>query len=367
MFDNLYAAELNVAGAILSLQHGDEVERVHSQVGESVFGCYDRGIHRTRAEAKLSKLRSHVAKLHSSRATGDLWSGIAYSHALACRWDEVSQPVQTSIAHFEAVTDSNRFELAHTQWLDLWANWNLGRWSAMTRLSDSMFDDATRRNDLFQQLVTTGGFGGAAWLIRDKMDELTRVRAKHAELRCSSQQMEVFHVFDWITSIQSLLYGGEYAKAWSAYRLMEPNLRKMPYSRMQLIRVVGRSLGALAALHNLQVHDSGPWASRTRVLTHQLRQEQIDYARVLANLYEGLLLYRIAGKKQDKIDRAKMLLQKARDEGYQDRLRPYQLAAEDALASIHTGESLGRLRDRMENENVVRPSRLGRLYTVIAD
>jgi hypothetical protein len=136
---------------------------------------------------------------------------------------------------------------------------------------------------------------------------------------------------------------------------------------MQLIRVVGQSLGALAALHNLYVHESDQWASRIRTLTRQLRREQISYARVLANLYEGLLLYRVAGRNQSMFDQAAGLLQEARDEGFQDRLRPYQLAAEDALASIHTGESLGLLRDRMKNKNVVRPSRLGRLYTVITD
>ncbi len=367
MFDNLYAAELNVAGAMLALKHGDEVARIHSQVGEAVFGCYDRGIRRKRSEAMLAKLQPQVAKLNHSRATGDLWSGIAFSHALACRWEQVPQPVQTSIQHFEAVTDSNRFELAHTQWLDLWANWHLGRWDVLTLLSDSMFDDATRRSDLFQQLVTTGGFGGAAWLVRDKMEDSMRIRAKHAEYFCEQKSTQMFHVFDWITSMQSLLYAGDYAEAWSEFRWMQPKLRHMPYSRMQLIRVVGRSLGALTALHNLYVHESDQWASRIRILTHQLRQEQIGYARVLANLYEGLLIYRIAGKSQPMLDQAAGLLQEARDEGFRDRLRPYQLAAEDALASIHTGESLGLLRDRMKHQNVVRPSHLERLYTVITD
>ena len=185
--------------------------RIHSQVGESVFGCYDRGIHRKRSEAMLAKLRTQVAELNHSRTKGDLWSGIAFSHALACRWEQVPQPVQKSIEHFEAVTDSNRFELAHTQWLDLWANWHLGRWDVLTRLSDSMFDDATRRSDLFQQLVTTGGFGGAAWLVRDKMEELTRIQTKHGEYFCEQKQTQMFHVFDWITSMQSLLYAGDYA------------------------------------------------------------------------------------------------------------------------------------------------------------
>ena len=367
MFDNLYATELNIAGAVLSLQYGDQLDRIHTQVGKSVFACYDKGINRTRGEATLLKLRPLVAELKSARINGDLWSGIAYSHALACRWEEVPQPVTISVEHYETSTDSNRFELAHTRWLDLWANWNLGRWSALTRLSDAMFDDATRRNDLFQQLVTTGGFGGAAWLVRDKIDELTRIRAKISDYHCNPRQTQVFHVFDWIASIQSSLYVGEYADAWSKYEQMEPKLRSMPYSRMQMIRVVGHSLGALAALHNVYVQGFQQWATRTRKLTARLRQEQIGYARVMADLYEGLLEYRTANGSRPAIAGAVELLQAARSGGEQDRLRPFQLAAEDALAVVDIGQSLGRLQGRMRDQHVARPARLARLYTVIED
>jgi hypothetical protein len=360
---------------MLSFSHGDASQRAHSAVAEAVFDCYDKGHKRARGERALQKLSSEVAELRSSRATADLWAGLAFSHALACRWDQVSQPVQTSLEYYQEVSDSRGFEVAHTRWLDLWANWNLGRWDAMQRVSDDMFEDATRRNDLFQQLVTSGGYGGAAWLAQDKIDELSRIRAANEEFDCNQNQTQMFHVFDWISSIQCLLYQGEFLEAWSRYKSMEPSLRRVPYSKMQLIRVTRQSLGALVALHNLTDTSPEPWISRTKRLTHQLRQEQNCYATVLANLYEGLLeqkierLRRAAGGFDGAggFDVAGQLLLKARDESRDAGLLPYQLAAEDALAEIHTGQPLELLIDRMRDQNVVRPTHLQRLYTVAAE
>jgi hypothetical protein len=245
----------------------------------------------------------------------------------------------------------------------------------MQRVSDDMFEDATRRNDLFQQLVTSGGYGGAAWLAQDKIDELSRIRAANEEFDCNQNQTQMFHVFDWISSIQCLLYQGEFLEAWSRYKSMEPSLRRVPYSKMQLIRVTRQSLGALVALHNLTDTSPEPWISRTKRLTHQLRQEQNCYATVLANLYEGLLeqkierLRRAAGGFDGAggFDVAGQLLLKARDESRDAGLLPYQLAAEDALAEIHIGQPLELLIDRMRDQNVVRPTHLQRLYTVAAE
>jgi hypothetical protein len=97
-----------------------------------------------------------------------------------------------------------------------------------------------------------------------------------------------------------------------------------------------------------------------------LRQEGLSFSRVLANLYEGLLtrhVARIRGS-EESIELASARLLDARHEARDHRLRPYQLAADDALAEIHAGRSLGLLADRMEGQNVVRPDLLKRLYTV---
>ena len=120
------------------------------------------------------------------------------------------------------------------------------------------------------------------------------------------------------------------------------------------------------ALHNLNEDYSDRWPPRIRVFTHQLRQEQTSYTRVLANLYEGLLKNQISRANQSDVDvdSARRLLLDARNEARDRRLRPYRLAAEDALAEIHTGTSLRLLADRMKRQHVVRPDRLQRLYTV---
>jgi serine/threonine protein kinase len=367
MFDNLYAVELNLAGAMLARAHGDAVQRTYLAVGEAVFGCYDKGHRRDRGEAALRELLSDVDQLGSSRATADYWAGVAFSHALACRWDQVADPVRTAVECYQAVSDSRGFELAHTRWLDLWADWNLGRWDLMQSSSDAMFEDATRRNDLFQQLITSGGFGAAAWLAQDKTDQLDRIRASNEKFVSNQNQTQVFHVFDWISSIQCLLYQAKYPEAWSQYESMVPRLRRVPFAKMQLIRVARQSLGGLVALHNANLAYSPTWIARARKLVGELRREQLGYATVLANLYEGLLQQQIGRFQQSSaaLDAASQMLLMARDQARESGLRPFQLAAEDALAEIHTGQSLELLVERMRYQQVVRPAQLARLYTVV--
>ncbi len=369
MFDCLYAAELNVTGSLLSLKHGDAVQRAHVAIGEAVFACYDKGRKRISGEMALSEMKPHIAELNSARATADLWAGIAFSHALACRWDHVSQPVRTSIEHYRAVSDSHGFETAHVGWLDLWTNWNLGRWDEMQRASDAMFQDSLRRNDLFQRIMTTGGFGGAAWLARDKADDLKRIQPGNAVSDCDGKPAQLLHVFDWIASIQALLYEGRFADAWTQYQSMEPSLRRMPFSKLQLVRVSGLTLGVLTSLHNLRQGYSRLWIQRARRLTRRLRREQNGFARVLANLYEGLLHREIAKVTGSKIEleEAERLLMLAQGEARDRRLRPFQLAAGDALAEMHTGQSMRLLADRMRSRNVVRPDRFQRLYTLTVE
>lgn len=367
MFDNFYAVELNMAGSMLARAHGDAVQQAYSAVGEAVFGCYDRGYRRERGESALHDMLPEVASLGSPRATADYWAGVAFSHALACRWDQVAEPVRTAVDCYQAVSDSHGFELAHTRWLDLWANWNLGRWDLMRQVSDLMFEDATRRNDLFQQLITTGGFGAAAWLGQDKCDQLKLNRSNSARFISNQNQTQMFHVFEWISSLQCLIYEGDYAEAWSRYESMESRLRRAPFARIQLVRISRQSLGGLAVLHNLRQGYSTTWVRRARRLIGELRREQIGFAETLADLYEGLLMQQLGRfqRSSSAFDRASQLLLMARDKARRLGLRPYQLASEDALAEIHTGQSLELLVERMRYQHVVRPEQFVRLYTVV--
>ena len=366
IFDNLYSAELNLAACRLAMKHGTLIQRVHVAVGEAVFGCYDRGRKRLEAQANLVRMEPFVTKLNNDRASGDLWSGIAYSHALSCRWNQVSQPVQAAVTHYRNVSDSLGFEMAHTTWLDSWANWNLGRWGKMVSSADESVDDALRRNDLFQLIMVTGGVGRAAWLARDQAGEVERIHSRSLNFDFESQQVQFFHIFEWLASIYELMYQGEYEQGWSKYLELEPEMRKMPFSRVQMLRIVHRSIGALLALHRHTESSSDRWVSRVRLLTHQLRAESNEYARVLADLYQGLLLHQLARlhRSEDAVQKSRTLLEAARDLAREHQLRPYQLAAEDALAEIQTGQSLHLLDDRMRRHGVVDPVRLMRLYTI---
>lgn len=366
IFDNLYSAELNLVACRLAMKHGTLIQRVHVAVGEAVFGCYDRGRKRLEAQANLVKMEPFVTKLKNDRASGDLWSGIAYSHALSCRWNQISQPVQTAVTHYRNVSDSLGFEMAHTTWLDSWANWNLGRWGTMVSNADESVDDALRRNDLFQLIMVTGGMGRAAWLVRDQVGEVERIHSRSLIFEFESQQVQFFHVFECLASIYEWMYQGEYEQGWAKYLELEPEMRKMPFSRLQMLRIVYRSVGTLLALHQHAANMGGRWAARVRLLTHQLRAENNEYARVLADLYEGLLLHQLARlhQSEDAVQKSRPLLEAARDLAQEHQLRPYQLAAEDALAEIHTGQSLHLLVDRMRRHGVVDPIRLMRLYTI---
>ncbi len=376
MFDNLYSAELSMTCEQLASKNGTEAQRIHSAIGQAVYGCYDKGSKRNDSEQTLQSIRAHVESMQNPRLSGDMWAGVAYSHALSCRWDQVSAAVQSSIANYESVSDSRGFEIAHTQWIGVWAAWNLGRWDSVVQICDAMFDDAVRRNDAFQRLVVTSGYCCSAWLARDRTGELDRIRAEDDGLLID-ESLQMFHLFGWITSVQCLIYQGRFEDAWSVWKSLESKLNKLPYSKLQMIRVVRQSLGALVALHLLRREKSAKWTNPISRLVRQLRREQLPYARVLSNLYEGLMHQQMATVETDSqigsqagsqssstlnAARSKLLL--ARREAHQHRLTPLQLAADDALAQINTNKSLGLLRDRMVSQGVTKPSFFERLYTL---
>ena len=369
IFDHLDAVKLNFAGGRLAIKYGTLVQRVHIAVSEAVFGCYDRGRKRLESQASLVRMEPEVSKLKSDRASGDLWSGIAYSHALACRWNQVNQPVQTAIGHYRCVSDSPGFETIYTSWLDIWANWNLGRWTDMVSVADEMVDNALRRNDLLQMVMVTGGFGRGAWLARDLVGEVDRIYRRSPSFDYQKKGTQLLHVFEWMASLHELIYQGDYTAGWKRYQDLAPTLRSMPQSRMQLIRVCQQSMGTLLALHNLNMNPSERWISRARLCTQQLRREQIDYARVLADLYDGLLQRQIGRMRRNEkaLQRSRPLLESARNLAEEQHLRPFQLAAEDALLAVQNGCSSQRLLDRMRGQHVTKPERLIRLYTVTED
>ena len=366
VFDNLYAAELSVASAGLAMKYGDPAQCVHVAVGKAVFDCYDQGPRRTRGELAIAALKDSVVSLNDSRALADWWAGFAYSHALACRWDHVTQPVQRSAQLYHAVNDPLGFELAHTEWLGLWADWHLGRWGRLSQNSSTMMTDSVQRNDHFLAVLTCGGFGAGAWLADDRVDECRRLCESDQQDGCGPSIPQFVQVLKQLSVCLCLIYENRTDEAWNHLRSMERTFRRTPYEHLQLVRVSRHLLGVITCMHKTHESPSRRWIRRSRSCIRDLRSERIAFCRHLADLYDGLLEWELGKSRQDshRVERARRLLRQSAEATRQLRLRPYQLAAEDALGEIESDGAAQRLRRRMTRQGVVRPERLRRLYTV---
>ncbi len=376
LFDYQYAVELNAAGAWLAERYGDPTQRLYTDVRRSVFGCYDRGPRRIDSEASLMMLRSQVEKLGSDPAMGDWWSGIAYSHALACRWDQVSQPVISAVEHYGRLGDAYGFEIAHTRWIDLWAKWHLGQWDAMQHLGDSMMVDAIRRDDLFQQMVAMGGFGVGAWLIRDRSNELERRRIQFAKSVVATDQPTFFRCFESIAWMQVLIYRSEHGQAWQLWQDFQFQLKTSPVKRVQMLRVAGHQLGATIGLHHVAALLTQPlpldksltaaWVYRVRDSIQCLRHERIGFASLMADYFEALLERWLLQTPFARLTETEVCQRLAEviESCRQRRLRPFALAAEDALSIVQSGRSSDHLLQRMQKSGVSQPEWLQLLYTV---
>ncbi len=308
-------------------------------------------------------MQPHVEQLQNPHASGDLWAGIAYSHVLSCRWNQVVDAVQTSIENYQAQPDPIGFEIAHTQWLQTWAFWHLGHWNWMFQTCDEILDDAVRRNDQFERLVVTQAYGCCAWLGRDRTSELDSLG--RSEGRSGKQPMQLLDLFGQIGSLQYMIYEGRYDEAWHGWEVLDSEVNRMPYRKMQFLRIVRYSLGTLISLHKLDGIDRETVSRRISGLVGRLRGERLPFADVLANLYDGLLQARQATDEGDsRRDAARVHLHAARDQAGVLGLRPFELAAADALAEIDGGAAAGHLREAMRLEGIARPAYFERLYTV---
>ncbi len=120
---------------------------------------------------------------------------------------------------------------------------------------------------------------------------------------------------------------------------------------------------ALVGLHLLKQNPQGPWGKQVKKAIVRLRRERNPFAEAMAHFYEGLLLQLTACSPKD-IAEARKHLVIAWEMSKEDRLRPYQLAAEDAIAVIDHGKSAGRLIQRMDHHGIVDSQRFSRLYTI---
>ncbi|MEM1068809.1 MAG: AAA family ATPase [Planctomycetota bacterium] len=366
IFDSQYAAELGVAGARLARRSGDCAQKVHVAVRQAVVGCYDHGRRRVESEASLLMLMPKAEQLGSHKAIGDLWSGIAYSHALACRWDHVSQPVDSAVKHFQETDDASSFEIADTRWIDLWAKWNLGQWAEMQRLGDRMLDDAIRRDDLFQRIVALGGWGVGAWLVRDRLADIEYQRRQAEEVLGQTERPQLFQGFDSIARIQTLLYQGKYDEAWSAQQTLNDQLRLPPFKGLQMFRVASQVSSGILCLHMQSRGEGNGWSVRIDRIIQKLRSERIGFASAVADYLTAMVAF--GRQKHDNLhtyDQGVIeLLRTASENCRERRLRPFYWSADDALHEIHTGQTGIKLLHRMRKAKVTCPEKLRRLYGV---
>ncbi len=364
--DHLYAVELSVFNFGLLIKRGNAKMRLRAAVDEAVFSCHDKGRKRSFGEARLASLKRIATRVGDPISSGDVAAGIAFSHALSGRWSQVPEQVQASVKFYQESSDRFGFEIAQTIWLELWANWQLGQWRQLHESSLALHADAAERNDGFQQLIASGGYAAAGWLVADQVDRLQRIQSAQANIDMQGKQLQWPMIFQWAGLTQRLLYEGRYVDAWDQWQWIKPKLRRLPFSTVQLARVMHLQLGVVIALHQLGRRYSEPLILRSGLLIDQLRREQTPYALVLANLYGGLLAQRISQIRPNPISSRKaiQLLTSARDRAAAEQLKQFQLAASDALDYLESGTSPGQLIRLMETEGIAIPTQFQRLFTV---
>ncbi|TWU45773.1 Serine/threonine-protein kinase PrkC [Novipirellula aureliae] len=368
MFDNLHAAELNLAGTIYASRYGSESQKIMAEAGEAVFGCYDRGRTRIRSEMSLQQLLPRAIACGDRKVLGDVWAATVHSHSFAMRWKQVQSSLEICMQHYRSQTKPVRFEIAHTRWQESWALWNLGRWSSMLKLSAELEEDAKQRNDLFEWMSFSGGLGASAWLARDQVKECEQIRKENAKTVASNVGIQLFDFAEWLASIHLQVYLGHFDSAWDTFRSMERDLKRLPFSRVQLIRASVSLTGALICLHRLRENardhaiDQNP-IRKTRYYLRKLSREHNPYCDAVSSLYAGLLSALTAQTVSDRT-RAKDRFSDAIEISTAEQLRPFQLAAQDALTILEGGESPGLLHERMVRHGIKRPDRFARLYTI---
>ncbi|MGI9466930.1 MAG: serine/threonine-protein kinase PknK [Rubripirellula sp.] len=365
-FDHIYAYDLCIAYSRLAKKCGNKIEEVEALIAESVFHCSEVGKMRDEAESNLALIRPEVEQLQSHQVSAAWWSGVAYSHALSCRWSHVVHPARTSFDEFQHVVGISGFEGAHMLWLDVWSNWFLGNWKEMFEITAGRSDDALRRSDFFQLALMIGGFGRGAWLGRDRVDDVFQLQKRCEAFASDSPTLNPFTVFDYVARIQECIYKKKFSDGWRIYQQLDGSLREFTGANLQLARVSALTVGTLLAIHQYTQEQHEDWLKRIRSMTAELRRERIPFTLMLADYYDGLMLLHVSHRTggEHGMSECRAVLHSARTQAEQQHLLPYVLAAEDALTESETGQSSDLLSSRMFQHGVINPESFSRLYTV---
>lgn len=386
MLDLRQALKIVVQGSELANECGGKLEQIHfgclavvwhAMMAEQESGRNSGGIILDQSRQRLIRLSRQLEQSGNQFEAAEVWAGLSYLEALAMRWSQVPYAVDTSIEKYNSQIEPLRFEIAHTRWLRLWADWQLGRWENMRSVASEMIADAKRRNDTYQYFMATSAYGGNVFLMSDE-SENHRVSATYSEdLALESDELQFIDFCRWIQGIQRGIYRGEYAAASKRVAEMKSAIEGSLIGKIPLMTVTLDFYTALVALHlqqqfldkNRHQNESLEAPSTSEQDGHRevanraissLRSSQNAYADMLAALMEGIQ-NRICGNQ----DQACASLAAAAESASESGLFPFQLAAEDALLNLTQPDApADSLRQRMTNKRIAKPHQLERLYTV---
>ncbi|NND99456.1 MAG: protein kinase [Pirellulaceae bacterium] len=356
MFHPTYASELFASLAKQVQRIGSSEDQTAIAIASATIACCDLGQRRTQGETLLRDLQATATDL-GPKTTGDYWSGKAMTQLMALNWSAVNKSVEASVQAYTSDGSSHPFEVGNTRWMGLWADWYRGLWTQMRKSTDAILVDSSQRDDRIEHFVTTTGLASATWLGRDAIDDLTR-RDEHNQ-ECFVDPGPIAEWFAFLADVQRSLYNGEFQQAFDRCQQFERVLTKSTLSGIQVARILVRQFGALSALQLLQSDPRSKWRLAAQNCIDHLQREKLPCALVLADLYAGILL-RLIG--DDDGSRKKTVA--AQQLATELDLMPFQLAAEDNLDQLRSGERIGLLSHRMQNQGIVRPGQFERLYTV---
>ncbi|MCO8120281.1 AAA family ATPase [Stieleria sp. TO1_6] len=320
----------------------------------------------------LRGIQVQIANLPAGKQTADVSAGIAFAEAFAMRWSEVADAVNISVKDYLADARAMRFDIAHTQWLLLWADWHLGRWEPMRAMVQEMVEDANRRHDSYQQLLATTGYGGNAFLFSNNVDQLHQLCSQNNRIVTDSSDVELVDFFQWMQHVQQAVYVADDRNAARLVMRMRERIGNSLIRHIPLIQVTLDHFTTLVALHLRQHQTLQPGTRRgsdeaelmdstiVDEATGRLKNQSCDFAKMLAALMQGVEK-RIAGEPAT----AAAAFQKAAEMASDLGLFPFQLAAEDGLISSRQPDAdADSLRQSMTNRRIHIPAQLERLYTV---
>ena len=377
LLDFRYMIRLVSRGADLADCGGEDCDRVHFGVMATVLRGFLQGPGADLTDelyATLDQPWSGISEESSRRINAELSAGKAFLDLLSMEWQKIPFDVDDAIRDYAFNSNPARFEVLHTRWLRIWADWHLGRWGALRVDAEEMLEDAGRRNDAYQRLLATSGYGGNALLMSDRSSACRRLAKRNSEVGAESGGVELAGVLRWMDQVQLDLYVGDLSSAANAVLEMRRKMSTSLLERVDFIRAIVDHLSGLVSLHvrqQLLSPDSSEnpihvgvvdpeIVSPTFVLEaiRRLMRQRAGYPRMLASLLLG-----IHRRLEGRSELARRSFVRAHARAGKMGLMPYELAAEDGLNDLAKNFT-DSLRQRMVNHDIRKPAQLERLYTV---